>query len=379
MRMVRCAPFRSGDRLSRPAVRVAGLALAIALLGCDPLESYRSMKGISKNDPDPQTAPFTGNMAEAQSADYPNLATVPPPPTRATTTAEREKLTERLTSEGASVHANTTATPPGPIVAPPMPPPPVLPVGPKPVAASLADAAPTPEPGSATEAAPAAVADASASSKSPGKNQPESGRRKQGEPPEPAPQNSNIQTPELAALPDPETVRPPPAPPSLAAAPPPSAAAPLQPPAAAVAAGKPQPAPSPPPVAMPPPPPPPAIDKSRPQPAAANATLASIALAGNSTELGVNDRELIERIAVLYKEKADTLRVIGYASAPSAGADPLDSYRAALDRAQAVAKILGGAGMPANRVQPEATPGAGAGNGRVEIQLVPMTTAGPAQ
>jgi flagellar motor protein MotB len=102
-------------------------------------------------------------------------------------------------------------------------------------------------------------------------------------------------------------------------------------------------------------------------------------LAGNSTELGVNDRELIERIAVLYKEKADTLRVIGYASAPSAGADPLDSYRAALDRAQAVAKILGGAGMPANRVQPEATPGAGAGNGRVEIQLVPMTTAGPAQ
>jgi len=89
--------------------------------------------------------------------------------------------------------------------------------------------------------------------------------------------------------------------------------------------------------------------------------------------------QLIERIAVLYKEKADTLRVIGYASAPSAGADPLDSYRAALDRAQAVAKILGGAGMPANRVQPEATPGAGAGNGRVEIQLVPMTTAGPAQ
>ena len=377
MRMVRGTPFRSDDRLSRPAVRGAGLALAIALLGCDPVESYRSMNGISKNDPDPQTAPFTGNMAEAQSAGYPNLATVPPPPTRATTTAERQKLTERLTSEGASVSANATPTPPGPIVAPPMPPPPVLPNIPKSAAPSLAAATPAPEPASATEAAPAA--DGSATSKSPGKNQPESGRRKQGEPPEPAPQNSDIQTPELAALPDPETVRPPPTPPSLAAAPPPSTSAPLQPPPAAVAAGTPQPAPSPPPVAMPPPPPPPAIDKSRPQPVAANATLASIALTGNSTEPGANDRELIERIAGLYKEKTDTLRVIGYASAPSAGADPLNSYRAALDRAQAVAKILGEAGMPANRVQPEATPGAGAGSGRVEIQLVPMTTAGPAQ
>jgi flagellar motor protein MotB len=99
-------------------------------------------------------------------------------------------------------------------------------------------------------------------------------------------------------------------------------------------------------------------------------TLASLDIAGGSAKPDSKERELIDRIAGLYKQKTETIRVVAYAGAPAPGADPLDSYRAALDRAQAVAKLLGEAGMPANRIQTEATP-AGGGSGKVEIQLLP--------
>jgi outer membrane protein OmpA-like peptidoglycan-associated protein len=180
-----------------------------------------------------------------------------------------------------------------------------------------------------------------------------------------------VQSPELAALPDPEPPRTAPPPPSLVAAPTTAAIAPIQPPAAVVAAGTPQPAPPPAPVAMtPPPPPPPTPGKApqrRPPP---GATLATLDVAG---EPDARNRELIERIAGLYKQKSDTIRVVGYAGAPAPGADPLDNYRAALDRAQSVAKLLGDAGMPANRIQTEATPAGSPDStgGRVEIQLLP--------
>ena len=66
---------------------------------CNPIETYRDVRGINKNDPDPATAPFSGNIAAADAAPYPNLASVPPPPTRATSTADRQKLTESLIAE----------------------------------------------------------------------------------------------------------------------------------------------------------------------------------------------------------------------------------------------------------------------------------------
>jgi outer membrane protein OmpA-like peptidoglycan-associated protein len=84
------------------------------------------------------------------------------------------------------------------------------------------------------------------------------------------------------------------------------------------------------------------------------------------------DRAEIERVAGLYRANPGTVRVIGYAAAPAAGVgrDPLGSYHAALDRAQAVARALAVAGIPANKIQTEAAPTAGArALGRVEIQL----------
>jgi hypothetical protein len=120
----------------------------------------------------------------------------------------------------------------------------------------------------------------------------------------------------------------------------------------------------------PPPPPPPTPGKPTARRPPTGATLATLDVSG---EPDVRGRELIERIAGLYKQKADTIRVVGYAGAPVPGADPLDNYRAALDRAQSVAKLLGDAGMPANRIQTEATPTGGPDStgGRVEIQLLP--------
>lgn len=312
------------------------------------------MSGVDKNDPDPQSAPFTGNMAKAETGDYPNVGTVPPPPTRASTAAERQKLTDTLVAERESARANTAATAPGPIVAPPMPPPPSYPEGMTP--------APAPP--------PARVAEASDPSKSTGKNRPESGRRKQGEPPEPGPRDTNLETPELASLPAPEAVRTPPPPPKLASAPAPASTAPLQPPPAIVAAGKPEPAPPLPPPAMAPMPPPPSLPN---KPAAnrppSGATLATIAMPSSAAAPDPRERELIERIAGLYKQRPDTLRIVAYAGTPPPGADPLDSYRAALDRAQAVAKVLADGGIPTARIHTEASPAAG--GGRVEIQLVP--------
>ncbi|HEX6443168.1 MAG TPA: hypothetical protein VF007_13335, partial [Stellaceae bacterium] len=289
------------------------------------------MSGVDKNDPDPQNAPFTGNMAKAETGDYPNLATVPPPPIRASTAAERQKLADTLVADREGARTNTTATAPGPIVAPPMPPPPAF----------LEGAEPAPAP------PPARVAEVSGSAKSAGRNRPESGRRNQGEPPEPSPRDTNLETPELASLPAPEAVRAPPPLPKLVEAPAASQTVPLQPPPAVVAAGKPEPAPPLPPPAMAPAPPPPLL----PEKPAANrppngATLATIDMPGSTAAPDPRERELIERIAGLYKQRPDTLRIVAFAGSPAPGADPLDSYRAAIDRAQAVAKVLADAGIP---------------------------------
>jgi hypothetical protein len=61
---------------------------------------------------------------------------------------------------------------------------------------------------------------------------------------------------------------------------------------------------------------------------------------------------------------------VAFAAAPAPGVDPLTSYRAALDRAQAIAKDLTAAGIPAGKIQTEANPAnAGPQIGRVEIQF----------
>ena len=106
------ARCRCAARLARPSVGLAGLMFALALAGCGAVDTFRSLSGVNKNDPDPETAPFTQNLAAGEQMPYPNLASVPPPPTSATSTAERQKLTQTLVADRTETQSSG-APPPG--------------------------------------------------------------------------------------------------------------------------------------------------------------------------------------------------------------------------------------------------------------------------
>lgn len=177
--------------------------------------------------------------------------------------------------------------------------------------------------------------------------------------------DSSLEVPQVRSRPEPETVRPPLPPPSLARVGAPAPAAPTAPDALASVAPAP-----------PPPPPAPALLPATPplaavQPPArrapAAATVATLRLAEAAA---APDRAEIERVAALYRERPGSVRVLAFAAAPTGGGDPLASYHAALGRAQQIAKALADAGIPANKIQTEASPSPLAA-GRVDIQFAP--------
>src|SRR5579862_4343320 len=315
----RTARFRPGRRPERRRVRQTGgfaglvvliglgVTLPIALVGCGAVETYRSLAGIDRNDPDPQTAPFSGNLAEAEAAPYPNLASFPPLPVRATNTAERQKLTQSLIADRSALAADSG------------------PAAPRPAADAKAPAAPS-NVRPANPAAPAAAPGASP----PGKtalNSAQSGRRAADEPPEPGPLDSSLKMPEVRSVPEPEATRPPPPAPALPAVPRPASVPELTP--ASVASAMPQPAPPEPvlaPVA-----PPSSAAKTEPKRAPAATTVATLELSAAAAAPAGQDRAQIDRVAMLYKDNPGGVRVLAYAAAPSGGGDPLDSYHAALE------------------------------------------------
>ena len=64
------------------------------------------------------------------------------------------------------------------------------------------------------------------------------------------------------------------------------------------------------------------------------------------------------------------VRIVGYAGAGSGAVEQLNSYRTALDRAQAVASALTKAGIPSDKIQVEAAPqGENSGESRAEVLL----------
>src|SRR5215470_19102180 len=73
----------------------------LLLSACNPISTYRDAVGISKNDPG-EDAPNTQNLEAGGKQPYPNLASVPPPPTRALSTEEREALTQKLIADRAN-------------------------------------------------------------------------------------------------------------------------------------------------------------------------------------------------------------------------------------------------------------------------------------
>jgi len=350
--------------------RVAMLAAVLALIACSPVETWRDWTGASKNDPDPETTRNTQNLAAGEAADYPNLASVPPPPNRALTAAEREKLTQSLIADRTNAKYSDERLRAGfPAVsapAPPPPPPPVTEVANKPDEGATSPSTPAPGAAFVSGEAPAAPAPTT-----------EQGLRKSGEPPEPGPMESSLEMPKVRSTPNPEQVQ---------AAPPPPYPVP-----APTAANAPQatprlpapPAPAPLPAALDStayqaPPPPPVLAplassgkgvQKAPGPAA-GAPVAEIRFAADSTNLNEDDRQTIRNIVPLYQQNPGKIRIIGYAVAGSGAAEQLNSFRAALDRAQAVAAALTQAGIPSDRIAVEAAPsGSNTPENRAEVLL----------
>jgi hypothetical protein len=325
-----------------------GFFLAAALSGCNgpiegPIEAYRSLSGLNKNDPDPALAPFNANLDQAQTGSYPNLASVPPPPSVASTVAERQKLAENLTGERSSAEAKDASGQPGTATSGPVPPPPPIPPS---IAAPEMAALPPPTPQPETPIPP---------------------MRKMDEPPVPPPPDTAMETPQIGNVPGVAPPRPP-APQGHPSAIPPPAPSAL--PAAAVQSGNPLPpqpqatlAPpqvSPEVAALPPPklPPTPMI-------------VASLDASPGPAALGDDEQARLAQVVRQYQAKPRPVRVVAYAAPGVGGAEQLDAFRGALDRAQKIAKELADAGIPAKQIQTQAAPAsANAPAGRVEIQLL---------
>jgi hypothetical protein len=319
-----------------------GIVLVAGLTGCDaPIEAIRSVSGINKNDPDPATSPYNTNLEKAESGAYPNLASVPPPPEIASTTAERQKIAQNLTGVRSNTEASDTHGP-GTANSGPVPPPPQIPSS---IAAPEMAALPPPTPKPETPIPPL---------------------RKMDEPPLPAPVETPMQTPQVANLPGVEASHPAPGQGHPAAMPQP---APSNLPRAAVQSGNPQPAPPqatfPPPqvspqvAALPPP-------KLPPKPI----VVAALDVAAGAAP-GDGDRARLAPVVAQYQQKPRPVRVVAYAAPGIGSAEQLNAFRAALDRAQAVAKQLSDAGIPAKQIQAEAAPAsAAAPPGRIEVQLL---------
>jgi len=334
----RIARARAGGSV----LSIAAFVVAAGLSGCNPIEGYRSLAGLNKNDPDPATALFNQNLDTAQSSSYPNLAAVPDPPIVSSTAAERAQIAKGLNAQRTSTEAPDRQGHPGSAAPGPVPPPPPIP--------------------------PELVAAAGAASPAPAAPPPP--LRGANEPPLPSSPNATLQTPQIEGpLPGVAPPRPAPSQTSLAPVPGP---APSQLTAAAVQSANPQPAP--PPAVLPPPPPQlPAEAAAHPAPKLPPApiTLTSLDLSPNAVSLTAAEQARVADIAARYKDSPGIVRVVAYAVPATGSAEQLNSFRAALDRAQLIAKALNGAGIPAKQIQTQAAPSTPAAPpGRIDVQLL---------
>jgi outer membrane protein OmpA-like peptidoglycan-associated protein len=357
---------RARGRTSRVTCLTVILAALLGLAACNPVETWRDWSGASKNDPDPETTPNTQNLTAGEAGDYPNLATVPPPPIRALTVAEREKLAQSLIADRTNAKYSAEKLVAGsgamPGAAPPPPPPPIP--APTDDTQAKSDAGTT---ASTTAASGKGTDKATASGQ---------GLRKAGEPPEPPPMESSLEMPHVRSTPHPEQVQtaaPPPYPtpaPTVANASPPTpqlGSPPVPVPLPSAIGSTAYQAPPPPPVMAPLAP---TNASPKPAPPPAGAPVAEIKFAADSTSLSPDDRQTIEKVATLYQQNPGKVRIVGYAGAGGGAAEQLNSFRAALDRAQAVAAALTVAGIPSGKIAVEAAPSdASAIVGRAEVML----------
>jgi outer membrane protein OmpA-like peptidoglycan-associated protein len=238
---------------------VAGLAACSSTpKALNPVELYRSAAGFSLND-DTSGERNAQNLAAGSNEPYPNLGTVPPPPDRAMSSIDRQKLQQGLTEDrtqakqsDADLRGSGTA-----MTAPGAP----TPITPPSSAGGDAAAARTKHKSDASLPGGRASANGThrrmpaGSEPAPQEtalNSPDVHAMPQGDTPRPAPPRPSLPPPEKARRPAPDQAsksapgattakRPAPAPQTAATTPQPPTAAPTMPPAAPVASAPPPP------------------------------------------------------------------------------------------------------------------------------------------
>jgi len=76
-----------------------------------------------------------------------------------------------------------------------------------------------------------------------------------------------------------------------------------------------------------------------------------IKFGGDSTSLTDKDKQTLETVLPIYQQNPGKVRIVGYAGGGGGAVEQLNSYRTALDRAQAVAAAPGGANSGENRAE----------------------------
>ncbi len=307
----------------------ATLGLMLLLGGCSTLDAvnpvtwYHDITGSSKDEPGANAA-NTANLEKGSKEAYPNLASVPPPPTRGLSEEEKEALTRSLVSD--RDHARYSDA--GPVAG--------APIG------GTGTAGETPSVGGVLP----------------------QHRAKTASGPVAADREANLTPPASRPAPSPDAPTAPPGPPDIKPAPAPSAdadmAAPLPtapPPAPTAIASAGAPAG---PVAPP---------TGKAPKHTKSTEVAEIPFTGAT--LDAAGTKSLEPVPGLHQQYGGTIRIIGYA-AIAAGADPqLAAYQAGLARAQAVKQALIAAGIPPADIVAEASPvpGGGAVPNRADIYL----------
>ena len=372
-----------GRRKIRSDFRVLfAVAAAAGLAGCsslpnyaNPIEWYRDITGVSKNDVQDQGARNSANLEAGSHEPYPNLASVPQPPDTAMSTVDRDKLQQGLIADRANARYSDQQLQQGKDV------PPLPGTAPKVALAAPSTAPPPPGPGPAPTAPQG------------------SGQAKPTKGSAPPPQEAPLASPSIGNLPQGQQPRAAPPPPSgmqparqqaAPASPPPQPAASTSPPPQQAASPTPPQvaAASPPPrqvAAVPPPPPPSTFVEPSVEPsvmrapggkhAAVTLEAADISFTGDNKTLSAADNQRLSEAASLQKQGGASLRIIGYAargSGPKAAEQELASFGDALDRANAVAAELTRLGVPTNRITVQAAPASAQGGlppGQVVVLL----------
>jgi len=295
----------------------------------NPVEWYRDVSGTSKNDAAPDER-NTQNLAKGGEQPYPNLASVPSPPTNALSAAERDRLRNSLSADQANAKyvENNDAY----VAVPPQ-------VSPSPAVAKPVGLPQTPAASPLAPAAPVAAAPSPAA------------------PSQPLPQESPLTAPTVRSVPQGEQPRAaPPAPPGV-----PTGNRPAPQQSAALPLNRPTPTPS---------PPPDADTSFAAQPGIA-VTVGTLEFSGNSTKLSADALQQVEEVAQLSRANGGTIRVTAYSDPAGGNANrELATFNLALDRARAVAVALTQAGIPARSVEIGASPPPpGQQGGFVELSL----------